>query len=121
MAKGGATLLRKAMFLESMRRVGLVNQFQVEVLAFTKNKLEVRLRGEGHTILNLLVSELNSDPRVVAAYRVEHPLLDVAYLHVTTEGDLSPIEALEEAARRLNEKLLSLRNQLLEAFPSLKG
>jgi len=99
----------------------LVNELQVEVLTFTKNKLEVKLRGEGHTILNLLVSELNSDPRVVAAYRVEHPLLDVVYLHVTTEGDLSPLKALEEAVHRLNEKLSSLRSQLLEAFPNLKG
>jgi len=98
-----------------------VSKLQVEVLTFTKNKLEVKLRGEGHMILNLLVSELNSDPRVMAAYRVEHPLLDVVYLHVTTEGDLSPLDALEEAARRLDEKLASLRNQLLEAFPNLKG
>lgn len=94
---------------------------QVEIITLTENNLEVKLRGEGHTILNLLVSELNSDPRVVAAYRVEHPLLDVVYLHVVTEGDLSPLEALEEAARRLNEKLRSLRSQLLEAFPHLKG
>uniref|UniRef100_A0A7C4FE33 DNA-directed RNA polymerase subunit Rpo11 n=1 Tax=Thermofilum pendens TaxID=2269 RepID=A0A7C4FE33_THEPE len=98
-----------------------MSKLQVEVLTFTKNKLEVKLRGEGHMILNLLVSELNSDPRVMAAYRVEHPLLDVVYLHVTTEGDLSPLDALEEAARRLDEKLASLRNQLLEAFPNLKG
>jgi len=104
-----------------MCKVWLVNKLQVEVLTSTRNRLEVKLRGEGHTVLNLLVSELNSDPRVIAAYRVEHPLLDVVYLHVTTEGDLSPLEALEEAARRLSEKLGSLKSQLLEAFPHLKG
>lgn len=94
-------------------------ELQVEVISHTKAKLEVRLRGEGHTILNMLVDELNSDPRVTAAYRVEHPLIDVAYLYIATDGNKSPLEALAEAASRLHEKLEALRRQLLENFPNL--
>ncbi len=91
---------------------------EVEVVSFTKNKLEVRIRGEGHTLLNMLVDELNSDPGVTAAYRVEHPLMDVAYLFISTDGSKSPLDALTEAAARLGEKLASLKRQLLESVAS---
>ncbi|MEM0087892.1 MAG: RpoL/Rpb11 RNA polymerase subunit family protein, partial [Thermofilum sp.] len=81
---------------------------QVEVVSYAKDRLEVRLRGEGHTILNMLVDELNSDPRVTAAYRIEHPLVDVAYLFIATDGSKTPLDALTEAAVRLHEKIEAL-------------
>lgn len=92
---------------------------QVEIVSHTRDKLEARLRGEGHTILNMLVDELNSDPKVTAAYRIEHPLLDVAYLFIATDGGKSPLDALAEAADRLLRKLESLKKQLEANFPNL--
>jgi len=93
---------------------------QVEVVSYAKDRLEVRLRGEGHTILNMLVDDLNSDPRVTAAYRIEHPLVDVAYLFIATDGSKTPLDALTEAAVRLHEKIEALKKQLEAGFPHLE-
>ena len=91
-----------------------MSSVKVDVVSYARNKLEVRVQGEGHTLLNLLVDELNSDPGVTAAYRVEHPLMDIAYLYVSTDGSKTPLDALAEAAARLSDKLEALRRQLLE-------
>lgn len=94
--------------------MGTMSKVDVEILKLSKNVLEVKVRGEGHTLLNLLVNELNEDPRVTAAYRVEHPLLDVAFFIVKTDGSISPLEALKEARERVSEKLKSVKKQVLE-------
>ncbi len=87
---------------------------EVEVVKYTSNVLEVRVRGEGHTLLNLFVDELNSMKGVTAAYRVEHPLLGVASLLVRTENGVDPLEALREAEGRIREKLEDFKKQVRE-------
>lgn len=86
----------------------------VEVKSSSQNLLELRISGEGHTLLNMLVDELNRNPHVMAAYRVDHPLLDVAHLIIQTDGTLSPLDALREGVSSLKSKLFSLREQLRE-------
>ncbi|ABL77773.1 RpoL/Rpb11 RNA polymerase subunit family protein [Thermofilum pendens] len=77
----------------------------VEVVRYATNVLELRIRGEGHTLLNLLVDELNRIPDVEATYRVDHPLLNVAHLLVRTKGSKQPLEAIREAVESLRAKL----------------
>lgn len=92
----------------------MAEEVSVEVVKFSNNVLELKVRGEGHTLLNLLVDELNRDPRVTAAYRVEHPLLNIAYFIVKTDGTVNPLDALKEARERLKAKLEAFRKQVLE-------
>ncbi len=94
--------------------VRIMSKVEVEIVKLSKDILEVKVKGEGHTLLNLLVDELNKDPRVTAAYRVEHPLLDVAFFMVKTDGSISPLNALKEVQERVIEKLESVKRQVLE-------
>ena len=85
---------------------------EVEVVKYTRGVLEVRVKGEGHTLLNLLVDELNRMEGVAAAYRVEHPLLGVATLIVRASGGVDALEALREAERRVRERLEEFKAQV---------
>lgn len=68
------------------------------------------MRGEDHTLLNLVVDELNRDKHVAfAAYRQKHPLTEEYMLTVVTDGGENALEALKAAVARAKtvfEKLL---------------
>ncbi len=85
---------------------------EVEVVKYTKEVLEVRVKGEGHTLLNLLVDELNRMEGVTAAYRIEHPLLGTASLLVRSSGSLDPLEALKRAEENIRERLEDIKAQV---------
>jgi DNA-directed RNA polymerase subunit L len=88
----------------------VAEELQIIIEKAEPNKLTLRLRGEDHTLLNLIVDELNRDNHVAfAAYRQEHPLTDEYLLTVVTDGGESALEALKAAvarARTVFEKLL---------------
>lgn len=87
-------------------------EVSVEIENISNNVLEVKIKNEGHTLLNLLVDELNKNPHVTASYRIDHPLLPFAHLRVQTDGTLTPIEALRVATESLKEKMEALREDL---------
>jgi len=88
----------------------VAEELQISVEKGEPNRLTLRLRGEDHTLLNLIVDELNRDEHVAfAAYRQEHPLTDEYVLTVVTDGGESALEALKAAVARAKtvfEKLL---------------
>lgn len=88
----------------------MAEELQISVERAEPNRLTLRLRGEDHTLLNLIVDELNRDEHVAfAAYRQEHPLTDEYVLTVVTDGGESALEALKAAVARAKtvfEKLL---------------
>lgn len=88
----------------------MAEELQISVERAEPNRLTLRLRGEDHTLLNLIVDELNRDEHVAfAAYRQEHPLTDEYMLTVVTDGGESALEALKAAVARAKtvfEKLL---------------
>jgi len=88
----------------------VAEELQIIIEKAEPNRLTLRLRGEDHTLLNLIVDELNRDNHVAfAAYRQEHPLTDEYLLTVVTDGGESALEALKAAvarARTVFEKLL---------------
>ncbi len=91
-----------------------MNELQIRVLKHDQGRIEMEIRGEGHTLLNLLVSELNKNPHVTAAYRIEHPLLGIARLSVRTDGNITPLEAIRSAIGTLSEALEYLRRRFKE-------
>ncbi|MCC6003169.1 MAG: hypothetical protein LM590_02390 [Thermofilum sp.] len=86
----------------------------IYVEKLTQSFLELRIEGEGHTLLNLIVDELNSMPNVEAAYRIEHPLLRTARLMIRTNGSKQPLDVLREATESIKNKLENLKKQVLE-------
>lgn len=91
-------------------------ELRVTILRNEPNRLMLRVRGEDHTILNLLVEELNKDKSVVfAAYRQEHPLTGEYTLTLITNGSKSPLDALAESSERIKTLFTELREQWLRA------
>jgi len=88
----------------------VAEELQVIVERAEPNRLTLRLGGEDHTILNLIVDELNKDEHVAfAAYRQVHPLTPDYVLTIVTDGSESALEALGAAVERAKavfEKLL---------------
>jgi DNA-directed RNA polymerase subunit L len=81
---------------------------ELEVVQQEKNKLEIVLVGEGHTMANLLRKTLKKDSHVTyAAYKIDHPLIDKIrpVLMVETDGKETPKEALKKAAQKIKEQI----------------
>jgi DNA-directed RNA polymerase subunit L len=86
---------------------------KVNLIEKNKNELKVEVQGEGHTLLNLLQSELLADKNVeVAEYVIPHMLVDAALFYVKTKGKISPLQAFVKATKAVDVKA----NDFLTAF-----
>ena len=86
---------------------------ELKVIEETKNKLIFDIKGEGHTISNMLRKELWEDKHIkVAGYNVKHPLEGIPRIVVETDGKESPKKALVAALERIKKKNDDLRKAL---------
>jgi len=77
---------------------------EINIVEESKNKMIFEIKGEGHTIANLIEKELWNDKNVTAAgYHVKHPLIGVPRMVVETSG-VEPRKALDSAISRLKKK-----------------
>jgi DNA-directed RNA polymerase subunit L len=75
-----------------------------------KNKLQFKLKGETHTLLNMLSKELFNDKNVeFAGYRLEHPLINEAIFSVTAKN---PKKALKDAVERVQKQVDEFQAQV---------
>ncbi len=71
---------------------------ELNILSKTENELEVELKGETHTLLNMLKDLLIKDKRVeVVFYDMKHVSISDPILYIKTDGT-NPIEVLKDAA-----------------------
>ncbi|MHA1377250.1 MAG: RpoL/Rpb11 RNA polymerase subunit family protein [Candidatus Helarchaeota archaeon] len=80
---------------------------QLEVLSRNEeeNSIEIKIRGEGHTLCVPLRTILFEDEDVeFAGYRIKHPLMPEPTIYIKTNGKKTPIDALKKAIRILIEK-----------------
>lgn len=78
-----------------------------------ENRLDLKVKGEDHALLNVLVEELNKDPKVVfAAYKRDHPLADLYSLTVITDEGKSPLDSIKEALERVRDIFGKLAEQV---------
>ena len=88
-------------------------ELEIKVVVNEPNKLSIRIRGEDHTLLNLLTEELNKLENVTfAAYRQEHPLTGEYVLTIVTDGKIEPLDALKEASENLKRLFEGLLKQV---------
>ena len=79
---------------------------ELVVLNESGNKLVFEIKGEGHTVCNVIKKELWNNKHVkVATYAIEHPLIGVPRMIVETDGEMSPRKALSQAIDRLGKDL----------------
>ncbi len=88
----------------------------IEVIKNDGSLMEFRIIGEDHTLCNLLRVVLLKNKKVnVAAYRVDHPLLDKKspMFIINTDGTISPKQALIEAIDSIKEDINGLKTKLV--------
>ena len=86
---------------------------EVKILKETERELEFELIGEDHTFCNLLKEKLNSKKNVLAAYRIEHPLIGNPKFYIKLEGDIevkeveekTPLDKIKGLGKKRIEKL----------------
>lgn len=83
---------------------------EIEILNEEKGKMEFKLKGETHTLLNMLSKELFNDKNVdFAGYRVDHPLINEATVSVTAKN---PKKAIKDAIKRLQKQVDDFQAQI---------
>lgn len=80
---------------------------EINVLEESKDKLEIEIIGEDHTLCNVLRNELWNHNVDIAAYNIEHPLISNPTIIVQGSGDL-------------RKKLVSASDSLRKLFKELK-
>ncbi|MBC7131172.1 DNA-directed RNA polymerase subunit L [Candidatus Bathyarchaeota archaeon] len=90
---------------------------EIKVLKKTDNELKIEVEGIGHTICNLLQSQLLKDERVDAAgYDIPHPLASNPIIFIRTNGKASPKEVLLDAIARAREANRDFGDKLREVL-----
>ena len=85
---------------------------EIKIIEFSDDYAKLLVKGEDHTLLNLLQYELVNDESVlVAKYNFPHPLKNEAELMIRTTGK-NPIQAIREANERIMSKVDELLSQL---------
>ena len=83
-------------------------------LELKDNTMKIEIEGEDHTLGNLLAKTLLKEEGVTyAGYRIEHPLRPRLIIEVTTNGSLSPVEAVRRAVAKILEINKEFREQFL--------
>ena len=85
---------------------------EIEILEEEKNTVKFKIKGERHTILNLLKKELFEDSSVeFAGYRIDHPLIDEVIFSVTT-AKKDPKKAVKDAIARIQKQIDDFHEQV---------
>ncbi len=94
----------------------LVSSMKIEFLKNEKNKIELKIIGEDHTLCNILRRELWNDNDVdVAAYTIDHPLVSDPIMLVETKKS-DPKKALLNAADSLKKQIEELKKSFSSAI-----
>jgi len=87
----------------------------LKIIEKTEDKIVIEFMGEGHTILNLLRTELLADERVeIATYDTKFPIMDNPVFRLKTKG-ADPVVVLREAAARIIGQCDEFSRQYAEA------
>lgn len=85
---------------------------KIKVLELEEKKARILFEGEGNTYMNALADELLEDPAVdVAQYKQPFKFSDPELI-VTTKGDRAPLDAVQDAAKRLSGYASGLLREL---------
>ncbi len=78
---------------------------EINIIEEDKKRMVFEIKGETHTLANLLEKELWKDENVKAAgYNVAHPLIGIPRMVVETNTKTTPREAVEDAIKRLKKQ-----------------
>jgi DNA-directed RNA polymerase subunit L len=79
----------------------------------TPKKLVFELKGQGHTICNMLKAKLWSNKHVkVATYNISHPLIGTPKMIVETDGEIKPRKAVCDAIESLRKEVNDFKQEI---------
>ncbi len=89
---------------------------ELEITKNTQNRVEFVLKGERHTLPNLLASRLQKDSSVLfAACKLNHPLDNDSVFIVETKGKTAK-KALQDACNEIDSELEDFRKAMKKAL-----
>ncbi len=88
---------------------------EIRVLEEAKNRIRFEVKGEDHTLCNLLRKELWNNKHVtVSGYNIDHPLVSEPIMLVETDGKEDPrkvlIKAVDSLKNKTKEFLIQINN-----------
>lgn len=90
---------------------------EFKIVEQSSNKLVAHISGADHTIMNVVVRQLQQDKQVIAAaYTLEHPLAADPKLIIQTQGKATPKAALLDAVASLKKEYTQFSNAFTKAF-----
>jgi len=85
---------------------------EVQILKDEKDLLEIEIKGEGHTLCNVLRNELwNFEDTSFASYNIKHPMISNPILALKVKKG-KPKKVLLDAVESLKEKTKGLKSLL---------
>lgn len=86
---------------------------ELSVVEETPKRLVFEIKGQGHTLCNILKSKLWANKHVkVATYNIAHPLVGVPRMIVETDGEGKPRKVVGDAAESLRKDVAELKQEL---------
>jgi DNA-directed RNA polymerase subunit L len=93
---------------------------KVKILKKLHNELKMEVKGEGHTLCNVIQKALLKDERVdLAGYSVPHPLTSSPVIYVRTRGQSKPETVLKDAIEEVHKESEAFRTALEKALKSV--
>lgn len=91
---------------------------ELKIITSEQKRVEMYVVGADHTLMNLLVKQLQSQKEVAAvAYTIEHPLSGSPRLLIETKGSVNPVKALATAIsdlKKTNQEFVSAFSKLVK-------
>ena len=86
---------------------------ELNVLEETPKRMVFEVKGEGHTLCNILKSRLWENKHIkVATYSIPHPLVGIPKMIVETDGEAKPRKAVSDAAEAVRKEAGEFRQEL---------
>ena len=86
---------------------------EFSVIEETPKRFVFEVKGQDHTLCNLLKSKLWSSKHVkVATYNIAHPLVGVPRMVVETDGEAKPRKAVSDAAEAAKKDVAEFKQEL---------
>jgi len=85
---------------------------EISILKETNDFIELEVKGEGHTLCNILRNELvNVDGVNFASYNLKHPVVGIPVIAVNVSKG-KPKKAILDSVNQLKEKTKEMRSLL---------
>lgn len=86
---------------------------ELSIVEETPKRLVFEIKGQGHTLCNILKSKLWANKHVkIATYNIAHPLVGVPRMTIETDGEGKPRKVVTDAAESLRKDAAELKQEL---------